>query len=188
MQLCSHKIKLCILIIEKKPQNKTCSCSFHLHKCLSQKDKVIKMWRWEWSLSLLASISCLASLSVVSPAITSAEASSVPIGWTRHHCYTPCHIQRGRDRASQAGITHHTLHVFILTHTHRFCVQYTWKQRNALRYTKKQEGMHNCTGPLCSQSACKYVRVIKQKVNVPRTVTFQKTLFFFNQHLKIGCS
>lgn len=44
------------------------------HRDKSQKDKVIKRWRWLWSVSLLACISCLAGLSAVSPAISSARA------------------------------------------------------------------------------------------------------------------
>lgn len=47
---------------------------------------------------------------------------------------------------------------FWHTHTHSFSFPiYTWKQMNALRYRKKQTGMHNCTSPLCFQSARKYV-------------------------------
>lgn len=115
----------------------------------ARKTRSSKRWRWVWSVSLLASISFPAGLTAMSPAFTSSR-DCLPIGSTRHHSHTPPpHPERKRR-----GMTgrHHTLHIFILTHTRRVtCPIYT-KRMNAERRQKKQTAMHihtnaNCPGP-----------------------------------------
>lgn len=88
------------------------------HREKGHKDKVTKRWRWVWLVSLLASISCLAGLSAVSPAFTSTEALPCQLAWRSVAlalAATSREAETGHIR--QASRTYTSLH-FTLSHSY----------------------------------------------------------------------
>lgn len=116
-----------------------------LQRTKRQEPEVLRRWRWVWSVSLLASIFWLAGLSAVSPAITSIQALSMPVGSALGRSHTACHIQRREATMGHFRLASHItrLQFFALRiHTRRDLRVpiYARKWSNAQRY----ENRHAC--------------------------------------------